>query len=338
MTLLLHSRDLRRHRPGDHRGDAGAVRTEPRPPTPIPPPRPVSEADRRRPEAPDPAADRRRRAGAGHLHPPRSTASGIAQIVARAKAYITEGDVFQVVPSHRFRSPYSRDPFALYRSLRRTNPSPFLFYLNFGGFQLAGSSPEILVRLRDGKITIRPLAGTRRRGATPAEDLALEAELIADPKERAEHLMLLDLGRNDVGRVAMLKDQGFQRTGPALRVAAPRAGHRQFLRRTLQPRHAFGLQRRGRRARGPGPRRRGHGRPARRHPVRRACWSGPCKSSTKLEIEKRGTGYAGGGRLFRLRRLGGYLHRAQDGALQRRDHVRPGRRRRGGRQRRRRGI
>ena len=133
---------------------------------------------------------------------------GFCEIVERAKAYIRAGDVFQVVPSHRLRSPFTRDPFALYRSLRRMNPSPFLFYLNFGDFQLAGSSPEILVRLRDGKITIRPLAGTRPRGATPAKDLALEQELLADPKERAEHLMLLDLGRNDVGRVAMLKAQG----------------------------------------------------------------------------------------------------------------------------------
>ncbi len=130
------------------------------------------------------------------------------KIVERAKDFIRAGDVFQVVPSHRFRAPFSLDPFALYRSLRRTNPSPFLFYLNFGGFQLAGSSPEILVRLRDGKITIRPIAGTRPRGKTPEEDQALEAELIADPKERAEHLMLLDLGRNDVGRVAMLNKQG----------------------------------------------------------------------------------------------------------------------------------
>jgi anthranilate synthase component 1 len=130
------------------------------------------------------------------------------RIVETAKAYIQAGDVFQVVPSHRFRAPFERDPFALYRSLRRTNPSPFLFFLNFGDFQMAGSSPEILVRLRDGKITIRPIAGTRRRGATPEEDLALEQELISDPKERAEHLMLLDLGRNDVGRVAMLNDAG----------------------------------------------------------------------------------------------------------------------------------
>ena len=130
------------------------------------------------------------------------------QIIARAKSYILAGDIFQVVPSHRFRAPFNKDPFALYRSLRRMNPSPFLFYLNFGDFQLAGSSPEILVRLRDGKITIRPIAGTRPRGATPEEDRALEAELMADPKERAEHLMLLDLGRNDVGRVAMLNKAG----------------------------------------------------------------------------------------------------------------------------------
>ena len=147
------------------------------------------------------------------------------EIVEKAKDYIRAGDIFQVVPSHRFRSPYSRDPFALYRSLRRMNPSPFLFYLNFGDFQLAGSSPEILVRLRDGKITIRPLAGTRPRGATPTEDLALEQELLADPKERAEHLMLLDLGRNDVGRVAMLKERGANappqtRAPPRVRVTA----------------------------------------------------------------------------------------------------------------------
>ena len=129
-------------------------------------------------------------------------------IVERAKRYIEAGDIFQVVPSHRFTARYGGSPFALYRSLRRTNPSPFLFYLNFPGFQLVGSSPEILVRLRDGKITIRPIAGTRPRGGTPAEDLALEKELLADEKERAEHLMLLDLGRNDVGRVARLRDKG----------------------------------------------------------------------------------------------------------------------------------
>ncbi|HEY2482083.1 MAG TPA: anthranilate synthase component I [Caulobacteraceae bacterium] len=141
-------------------------------------------------------------------------------IVERAKAYIRAGDVFQVVPSHRFTTPFDLDPFALYRALRRANPSPFLYYLNFDGFQLVGSSPEILVRLRDGKITIRPIAGTRRRGATPTEDAALEKELLADPKERAEHLMLLDLGRNDVGRVAMLGEQG--RNDAVDRIRAPR--------------------------------------------------------------------------------------------------------------------
>jgi anthranilate synthase component 1 len=137
------------------------------------------------------------------------------RIVAKARDYIEAGDIFQVVPSHRFRGAFDRDPLALYRSLRRTNPSPFLFFLNFGDFQLVGSSPEILVRLRDGKITIRPIAGTRPRGATPEEDAALEAELLADPKERAEHLMLLDLGRNDVGRVARLRESG--RNEPSVR-------------------------------------------------------------------------------------------------------------------------
>jgi len=144
-------------------------------------------------------------------------------IVERAKRYIEAGDVFQVVPSHRFRTPFTSDPFALYRSLRRTNPSPFLFYLNFGDFQLVGSSPEILVRLRDGKITIRPIAGTRPRGATPEQDQALEAELRTDPKEHAEHLMLLDLGRNDVGRVAMLGQSGRNAPEARARYAEPRA-------------------------------------------------------------------------------------------------------------------
>jgi len=124
--------------------------------------------------------------------------------VERAKEYIFAGDVFQVVPSQRFSAPFALPPFALYRALRRINPAPFLFFLDFGGFSVVGSSPEILVRLRDGTVTIRPLAGTRRRGATHEEDLALETELLNDPKERAEHLMLLDLGRNDVGRVAEL--------------------------------------------------------------------------------------------------------------------------------------
>ena len=123
-------------------------------------------------------------------------------MVERAKEYILAGDIFQVVLSQRFAVPFELPPFALYRALRRLNPSPFLFFLDFGGFSVVGSSPEILVRVRDGKVTIRPIAGTRRRGKTPAEDKALAAELLADPKELAEHLMLLDLGRNDVGRVA----------------------------------------------------------------------------------------------------------------------------------------
>jgi anthranilate synthase component 1 len=107
-----------------------------------------------------------------------------------------------MVPSQRFTVPFELPPFSLYRALRRLNPSPFLFYLDFDGFALVGSSPEILVRLQDGKVVIRPLAGTRPRGATREEDADLAADLLGDPKELAEHLMLLDLGRNDVGRVA----------------------------------------------------------------------------------------------------------------------------------------
>jgi len=123
-------------------------------------------------------------------------------VVARAKEYIMAGDVFQVVPSQRFRRPFTLPPFSLYRALRRLNPSPYLYYLSMPGFQIVGSSPEVLVRLRDGKVTIRPIAGTRWRGKTPEEDKALAEDLMSDPKERAEHLMLIDLGRNDVGRIA----------------------------------------------------------------------------------------------------------------------------------------
>ena len=125
-------------------------------------------------------------------------------IVEKAKEYIRAGDIFQVVPSQRFEMPFKLPSLSFYRALRRTNPSPFMFYLNFGEFSIVGSSPEILVRLRDEKVTIRPLAGTRPRGATPAEDAELAADLLNDPKELAEHLMLLDLGRNDVGRVAQI--------------------------------------------------------------------------------------------------------------------------------------
>lgn len=123
-------------------------------------------------------------------------------MVDKAKEYIKAGDVFQVVLSQRFSAPFPLPPFSLYRALRRTNPSPFLFYLDFNDFSLVGSSPEILVRVRDGEVTIRPIAGTARRGETSKEDDHLAEMLLADPKERAEHLMLLDLGRNDVGRVA----------------------------------------------------------------------------------------------------------------------------------------
>jgi anthranilate synthase component I len=125
-------------------------------------------------------------------------------MVARAKDYITAGDVFQVVLSQRFSADFNLPPTALYRALRRTNPSPYMYFLDFGDFAVAGSSPEILVRVQDGEVTIRPIAGTRKRGATPTKDAEMAAELMSDPKELAEHLMLLDLGRNDVGRVAKI--------------------------------------------------------------------------------------------------------------------------------------
>ncbi|MEO0390013.1 MAG: anthranilate synthase component I [Pseudomonadota bacterium] len=132
------------------------------------------------------------------------TKAGYLAAIEKAKAYIRAGDIFQVVPSQRWAQPFKMPPFALYRSLRRTNPSPFMFYFNFGGFQVIGASPEILVRCFGSEVTIRPIAGTRPRGATPDEDRALEADLLSDEKELAEHLMLLDLGRNDVGRVAQI--------------------------------------------------------------------------------------------------------------------------------------
>jgi anthranilate synthase component 1 len=131
-------------------------------------------------------------------------------MVERAKTYARAGDIFQVVPSQRFSAPFPLSALSLYRALRRLNPSPFLFYLTFGAFAIVGSSPEILVRLRDGVITVRPIAGTRPRGATPGEDMRLEDELLNDPKERSEHLMLLDLGRNDVGKVAATKRESNQ--------------------------------------------------------------------------------------------------------------------------------
>ncbi len=132
------------------------------------------------------------------------THEGYLQAVEKAKEYIRKGDIFQVVPSQRWSLDFAQPPFALYRALRRENPSPFMFFFNFGAFQVVGASPEILVRVFGREVTIRPIAGTRPRGATPEEDKALEAELLADEKELAEHLMLLDLGRNDVGRVARI--------------------------------------------------------------------------------------------------------------------------------------
>ncbi len=132
------------------------------------------------------------------------TKSGYLEAVEKAKEYIRAGDIFQVVPAQRWTQDFPLPPFALYRSLRRTNPSPFMFYFNFGGFQVVGASPEILVRVFGSEVTIRPIAGTRPRGATPEEDKANELDLLADKKELAEHLMLLDLGRNDTGRVAKI--------------------------------------------------------------------------------------------------------------------------------------
>ena len=143
---------------------------------------------------------------ASTISPPRSNTpqERFFEMVERAKDYIRAGDIFQVVLSQRFSAPFALPAFSLYRALRRINPAPFLCYLDFGSFQIVCSSPEILVRARDGKVTIRPIAGTRRRGKTKAEDERLAVELLADQKECAEHLMLLDLGRNDAGRVAQM--------------------------------------------------------------------------------------------------------------------------------------
>jgi anthranilate synthase component I len=133
-----------------------------------------------------------------------TTPDDFKAMVLKAKEYIAAGDAFQIVLAQRFEAPFTLPPFSLYRALRRTNPSPYLYFLDFGGFSIAGSSPEILVKVSGDVVTIRPIAGTRPRGLSPHEDKALEVELLADQKERAEHLMLLDLGRNDVGRVARI--------------------------------------------------------------------------------------------------------------------------------------
>lgn len=153
-----------------------------------------------------PVSEARDLGQADEVAPPQSnfTKAGYMQAVEKAKDYIRAGDIFQVVPAQRWTQDFPLPPFALYRSLRRTNPSPFMFFFNFGDFQVIGASPEILVRVFGNEVTIRPIAGTRPRGKTPQEDLELEQDLMADTKELAEHLMLLDLGRNDVGRVAKI--------------------------------------------------------------------------------------------------------------------------------------
>ncbi|MGN8160831.1 anthranilate synthase component I family protein, partial [Salinisphaera sp. SWV1] len=130
------------------------------------------------------------------------TQAGYEDAVRRIREYTQAGDVMQVVPSQRLSAPFNAEPMSLYRALRSLNPSPYMFYFNFGDHHVVGASPEILVRAMDGEVTVRPIAGTRKRGLTPAEDEALAEELLEDPKEIAEHLMLIDLGRNDVGRVA----------------------------------------------------------------------------------------------------------------------------------------
>ena len=130
------------------------------------------------------------------------TREGFIEAVEKSKEYIRSGDVFQVVLSQRLSVPFNARPVDVYRALRALNPSPYMYFLDTGEVQVVGSSPEILVRQQGDEVTVRPIAGTRPRGATPAEDLALEQDLLADPKERAEHLMLIDLGRNDVGRVS----------------------------------------------------------------------------------------------------------------------------------------
>ena len=153
-------------------------------------------------EQPLPSSAVRAGAGKGRPYAANVTQERYHQMVERAREYIIAGDVIQVVPSQRLAQPTSASPFALYRSLRAVNPSPYMYYLHLDGFDIVGASPELLVRVEDGMIDTHPIAGTRPRGATEAEDLALEQELRSDEKERAEHIMLLDLGRNDIGRVS----------------------------------------------------------------------------------------------------------------------------------------
>ena len=216
-------------------------------------------------------------------------------VVRRCQEFIKAGDIFQVVPSQRFAVETQADPFDIYRVLRVVNPSPFLFYLPYESFSLIGCSPEILVRVEDGLVTIRPLAGTRRRGADAAEDEALADELLADPKERAEHIMLVDLGRNDVGRVA-----DYQTV----------RAHRRDEGRAVFARDAHHLERDRKAAAGADGLRRAAGRLARRHGLRRA--QGPRDADHRQGRAAEARAVRRGGRLHRLHRQHGYVHRAAD--------------------------
>jgi anthranilate synthase component 1 len=239
--------------------------------------------------------------------PPTSntTPAEYQRMVLRAKDYIAAGDIFQVVLSQRFEAPFALPPFALYRALRRVNPAPFLYFLDFDGFCVAGSSPEILVRVRNGVVTIRPIAGTRPRGPTPHEDKALEDELLADPKERAEHLMLLDLGRNDVGRVAEIgtvrvTDQFFvERYSHVMHIVSNVEG------KLAAPHAALDALAAGFIGRAEGARDADH----------RRAGEGEARALRRMR------------RLFLGRRRDGHMHRAAHGARQGWRHVRAGRRR-----------
>jgi hypothetical protein len=275
--------------PGGRTGDGRAARPGPRP--------------------------RRRQRDLGQAAPvgePRSnfTHEGYKAAVEKAKDYIRAGDIFQVVPSQRWAMDFQLPPFALYRSLRRTNPSPFMFFFNFGGFQVIGASPEILVRLRDGEVTVRPIAGTRKRGATPEEDKRAGGRPAGRPQ--------------GTGRTSDASGPWPQRRGPGGK-GRHRAPDREVHHRTLQPRHAYRLERGGR-----DPRRRGRavgaaGRPAGGHGLGRA------EGARDGDHRRAGTGKAR--RLWRRRRLfrrqwrDGFLHRAAHGGAEGRDAVYPGRRR-----------
>ena len=312
-------RDRVRRREGhDHGGDAGAARGGRCGDGRVQPRHRTALRDRRRARPPARQGSRRHaKPGRSTFRPPRTRRRpNTRAMVARAKEYIAAGDIFQVVLSQRFEAPFSLSPFSLYRALRRVNPAPFLFFLDFGGFAVAGSSPEILVRVRGGTVTVRPIAGTRPRGETPHEDKALEDELLADPKERAEHLMLLDLGRNDVGRVAEIgsvtvTDQFFiERYSHVMHIVSNVEGK------------LGAAPRRGRRARGRFSRRHGVGRAeGARDGNHRRTGEGEARALRRL------------GRLLLGRRRDGHLHRAAHRAGEGRHDVRAGRRRdRGGQQ------